>query len=72
MAMTSSHRFEYSQSLGTKEYMAAISPAFFTHFPVNGWNKNWIYRGDNWLYSKRWEDVIAMRDRVKMVEILTH
>lgn len=61
----------YMNALGTKEYMAAISPAFFTHFPVNGWNKNWIYRGDNWLYSKRWEDVIAMRDRVKMVEILT-
>lgn len=62
---------EYMNALGSKEYMAAISPAFFTHFPVNGWNKNWIYRGDNWLYSKRWEDVIAMRDRVKMVEILT-
>jgi glucan endo-1,3-alpha-glucosidase len=26
----------YMNALGTKEYMAAISPAFFTHFPVNG------------------------------------
>lgn len=69
--LTTSSDETYMNALGTKEYMAAISPAFFTHFPVNGWNKNWIYRGDNWLYSKRWEDVIAMRDRVKMVEILT-
>jgi glucan endo-1,3-alpha-glucosidase len=69
--ITTSSDATYMNALGSKEYMAAISPAFFTHFPVNGWNKNWIYRGDNWLYSKRWEDVIAMRDRVKMVEILT-
>ncbi|KAJ9123152.1 hypothetical protein QFC22_001345 [Naganishia vaughanmartiniae] len=69
--LTTSSDTKYINALGSKEYMAAISPAFFTHFPVNGWNKNWIYRGDDWLYSKRWEDVIGMRDQVKMVEILT-
>ncbi|KAJ9124508.1 hypothetical protein QFC24_003299 [Naganishia onofrii] len=69
--ITTSSDTTYINALGSKEYMAAISPAFFTHFPVDGWNKNWIYRGDDWLYSKRWEDVIAMRDQVKMVEILT-
>ncbi|KAJ9112555.1 hypothetical protein QFC19_000572 [Naganishia cerealis] len=69
--ITTSSDTTYINALGSKEYMAAVSPAFFTHFPVTGWNKNWIYRGDDWLYSKRWEDVIAMRDKVKMVEILT-
>ncbi|KAK4684846.1 glucan endo-1,3-alpha-glucosidase, partial [Tremellales sp. Uapishka_1] len=61
----------YMSALGSKEYMPAISPFFFTHFPVNGWNKNWIYRSDDWLYCNRWEQIIAMRDSVKMTEILT-
>lgn len=61
----------YMKALGSKEYMPAISPAFFTHFPPSGWNKNWIYRGDDWLYITRWEQVIAMRDKVVMTEILT-
>jgi glucan endo-1,3-alpha-glucosidase len=61
----------YMKALGSKEYMPAISPAFFTHFPPWGWNKNWIYRGDDWLYATRWEQVIAMRDKVVMTEILT-
>ncbi|WVR05826.1 hypothetical protein IAU60_002851 [Kwoniella sp. DSM 27419] len=61
----------YIAALGNKEYMAAVSPFFFTHFPQNGWNKNWIYRSDNWLYATRWESLIAMRDKVKSVEILT-
>ncbi|OCF33259.1 hypothetical protein I316_05000 [Kwoniella heveanensis BCC8398] len=62
---------KYIAALGDKEYMAAVSPFFFTHFPVSGWNKNWIYRSDNWLYATRWESLIAMRDKVKSVEILT-
>jgi glucan endo-1,3-alpha-glucosidase len=60
----------YRNALGSKEYVPAISPAFFTHFPVNGWNKNWIYRGDDWLYATRWEQIIAMRDVVQQTEIL--
>ena len=61
----------YMAALGSKEYMPAISPFFFTHFPTWGWNKNWIYRSDDFLYANRWEQVIAMRDRVKFTEILT-
>lgn len=61
----------YMSALGSKEYMPAISPFFYTHFGANSWNKNWLYRGDDWLYCTRWEEVIAMRQNVKMAEILT-
>ncbi|KAK8865867.1 hypothetical protein IAR55_001015 [Kwoniella newhampshirensis] len=61
----------YMNALGSKEYMPAISPFFYTHFGQNSWNKNWLYRSDDWLYCTRWEQVIAMRDDVKMTEILT-
>lgn len=70
-ALTTTSDIQYMQALGSKEYMPAISPAFYTHFPVNGWNKNWLYRGDDWLYATRWEQVIAMRESVQMTEILT-
>lgn len=61
----------YMSALGGKEYMAAISPYFFTHFGADSWNKNWIYRGDDWLYCTRWEQIIEMRDRIQQLEILT-
>ncbi|WWC66431.1 uncharacterized protein I206_100333 [Kwoniella pini CBS 10737] len=62
---------QYISALGDKEYWAAVSPFFFTHFSPATWNKNWLYRSDDWLYATRWEDLIAMRDQVKSVEILT-
>ncbi len=61
----------YMSALGSKAYMAAVSPGFFTYYSPNTYNKDWIYRGDNWLYSTRWEDIIKMRDDFDMVEILT-
>ena len=61
----------YAAALGSKEYMPAISPFFFTHFGVDSWNKNWLWRGDDWLYCTRWEQIISMRESVKMTEILT-
>lgn len=61
----------YMAALGSKAYMPAISPFFFTHFGANSWNKNWLYRSDDWLYCTRWEQVIAMRDKVFMAELLT-
>ena len=61
----------YISALGSKEYMAAISPFFYTHFGASSWNKNWLYRSDNWLYATRWEQLIAMRQQVKSLEILT-
>ncbi|RXK35703.1 hypothetical protein M231_07031 [Tremella mesenterica] len=62
---------EYMTALGEKEYMPAISPFFYTHFGSNSWNKNWLYRSDDWLYCERWEQVISLRDKVSMTELLT-
>ncbi|KAF8231711.1 glycoside hydrolase [Tricholoma matsutake] len=52
-------------------YMAAVSPWFFTHYGQDSFNKNFIYLSDQHLYSKRWESLIAMRDQVDIVQILT-
>ncbi|ORY25195.1 glycosyl hydrolase family 71-domain-containing protein [Naematelia encephala] len=68
---TTSTDAKYIAALGDKEYMPAVSPFFFTHFGANSWNKNWLYRGDDWLYCSRWEQIIALRDSVSMTEILT-
>ena len=70
-AISTSVDERYMSALGGKEYMAAVSPYFFTHFGQDTWNKNWIYKGDDWLYCTRWEQIISMRDRVKQTEILT-
>jgi len=57
--------------LGGRTFMAPVSPWFFTHYGVDSWNKNWIYRGDDWLYIRRWEQLIAMRDEVDIVQIVS-
>ncbi|KAI0822250.1 glycoside hydrolase [Trametes gibbosa] len=52
-------------------YMTSISPWFFTHFGANTYNKNFIYDCDDHLYVRRWETIIANRDKVDVVELLT-
>ncbi|KAJ8514672.1 hypothetical protein ONZ45_g7810 [Pleurotus djamor] len=62
----------YSVSkLGGRPYMAAVSPWFFTHYGRDSWNKNFIYRTENWHLSSRWEQVIANRKVVDLVEVIT-
>ncbi|KAE9408722.1 glycoside hydrolase family 71 protein [Gymnopus androsaceus JB14] len=39
--------------------------------PQRTWNKNWIYRGDDWLFVRRWEQLIAMRDQIDIVQIIS-
>jgi len=56
---------------GGKSYMASVSPWFFTHYGPNSYNKNWIYRADDWLFSNRWEMLIANRQHVDIVQVLT-
>ncbi|KAH9485734.1 Glucan endo-1,3-alpha-glucosidase agn1 [Psilocybe cubensis] len=56
---------------GGRTFMAAVSPWFFTHYGVNSWNKNWIYRGDDWLYVRRWEQLISMRDNIDIAQIIS-
>ena len=69
--LTTASDVSYMSALGSKEYMPAISPFFYTHFGPATWNKNWLYRSDDWLYCSRWEQVISMRGSVHMTEILT-
>ncbi|KAF8627473.1 hypothetical protein AX17_006285 [Amanita inopinata Kibby_2008] len=52
-------------------YMAAASPWFFTHYGPDSYDKNFIYVSDQHLYIKRWESLIAARDQVDIVQILT-
>ncbi|KAG6878088.1 hypothetical protein C0993_012415 [Termitomyces sp. T159_Od127] len=52
-------------------YMAAVSPWFFTHYGEDSYDKNFIYLSDQHLYLKRWESLIATRDQVDIVQILT-
>jgi glucan endo-1,3-alpha-glucosidase len=61
----------YINNLGGKTYMPAVSPCFFTYYGPNSWNKNWLYRSDNWLLATRWEKIISMRSQSDMVEVLT-
>ena len=51
--------------------MAAVAPWFFTHFGADTFNKNFIFDGDEHLWVSRWENVIANRDKVSLVEIVT-
>ncbi|KAJ7287067.1 glycoside hydrolase [Mycena rebaudengoi] len=61
----------YIDNLGGRTFMAAVSGGFFTHYGPESWNKNWIYRGDNWLLVRRWEQLIAMREHVDIVQVIS-
>ncbi|TEB38068.1 glycoside hydrolase [Coprinellus micaceus] len=56
---------------GGKTFMAAVSPWFFTHYGPDTWNKNWIYRGDDHLFVRRWQQLISMRDKVDIVQVIS-
>ena len=32
----------------------------------------WIYRGDDWLLVRRWEQLVAARDEVDIVQIISY
>ncbi|KAK0495448.1 glycoside hydrolase family 71 protein [Armillaria luteobubalina] len=61
----------YISNLGGKKYMAACSPWFFTHYGRDTYNKNWIYRSDDWLFAARWELLVENREQVDLVQLLT-
>ncbi|KAF8302560.1 glycoside hydrolase family 71 protein [Clavulina sp. PMI_390] len=57
--------------IGDRAYIAPVSPLFFTHYGPDSYNKNWIYRSDDWLFASRWEELITNRDSIDFVEIIT-
>ncbi|KDQ19482.1 glycoside hydrolase family 71 protein [Botryobasidium botryosum FD-172 SS1] len=58
-------------NLGGRAFIASATPAFFTHYGPDTYNKNWIYRSDNWLFNNRWEQIIQQRNRIDAVEIVS-
>ncbi|KAJ7291761.1 glycoside hydrolase family 71 protein [Mycena rebaudengoi] len=62
---------QYIAGLNGKTYLGAVSPWFFTHYGKDTYDKNWIYRFDDWLFSSRWESLIQNRDQVPIVEVIT-
>ncbi|KAH9965400.1 glycoside hydrolase family 71 protein [Russula dissimulans] len=59
------------RNLPHRTYMAAVSPWFFTHYGPDSWNKNWIYRGDDWLLVRRWEHLLAHRNAIDIVQVIS-
>ncbi|KAI0827200.1 glycosyl hydrolase family 71-domain-containing protein [Trametes gibbosa] len=56
---------------GNRTYMAASSPWFFTHYGPDTFNKNFIYRGDDWLFAARWEQLVQNRTAVPFTEVVS-
>jgi len=61
----------YLSVLGTRSYMAGVSPWFFTHYGATSFNKNFIYRADDWLLAQRWELLITNRAQIPFAEVIT-
>ncbi|KZV74309.1 glycoside hydrolase family 71 protein [Peniophora sp. CONT] len=52
-------------------YLATVSPWFYTHYSPSTYNKNWIYYADNWMYAARWEKLVAERNSIDVVEVVS-
>ncbi|KAF9462540.1 alpha-1,3-glucanase [Collybia nuda] len=61
----------YVNNLGGRTYMAAVSPWFFTHYGKDTYNKNFIYRGDDWLFSERWEMLVKNRASIGIAQVIS-
>jgi glucan endo-1,3-alpha-glucosidase len=42
-SLTTARDEQWMSSLGSRGYMASISPLFFTYYGPSSWNKDWIY-----------------------------
>ncbi|EGN97109.1 glycoside hydrolase family 71 protein [Serpula lacrymans var. lacrymans S7.3] len=62
---------EYIANLGGRAYMASVSPWFFTHYGSNSYDKNFIYRGDDWLIAERWELLVQNMADISVVQIIS-
>ncbi|KAJ6163877.1 Glycoside hydrolase family 71 [Penicillium chrysogenum] len=56
---------DYLERDDKKPYMMPVSPWFYTNLP--GYNKNWLWRGDD-LWRDRWEEVMVVQpDLVQII-----
>lgn len=51
--------------------VAVEAKHWFQHYGPDSYNKNLVYRSDNWHLAKRWEMLIAIRDRIDMVQVIS-
>lgn len=51
----------------SKSYVGTVSPLFFSHLSY----KNFMWRGDDWLFAQRWEQLISMRNTIDQVEVIS-
>ncbi|KAH7106236.1 glycosyl hydrolase family 71-domain-containing protein [Auriculariales sp. MPI-PUGE-AT-0066] len=59
----------YISALGSKPYLAPVSPWFFTHYgPEVDYSKNWMFPSDT-LWYDRWQHILALAPR--FIEIVT-
>ncbi|KAF4168090.1 hypothetical protein CNMCM6936_003685 [Aspergillus lentulus] len=63
---TDASYYQYLNESGSKPYMMAVSPWFFTNLP--GYDKNWLWRGDD-LWYDRWVQVFY--NQPEFVEIIS-
>ncbi|OWZ63616.1 hypothetical protein AYX14_06683 [Cryptococcus neoformans] len=70
-ALSTSSDTSYMSALGSKGYMAPVAPCFFTYYSPSTYNKDWIYRSDDWLLARRMEQIISMRNSFDMAEIIS-
>lgn len=66
--MTTDLDQQYITNLGSRPFMAPVSPWFFTHYGPDTYSKNWVFYSD-YLWSARWEQILSMAPQ--MVEIIT-
>jgi len=52
----------YKNWLGAKDYMAPVSPWFFTHYGPETYNKNFVFPGDL-VWFQRWNGILASPPR---------
>ena len=60
---------QYTSALNGKDYIAPVSPWFFTHYGAEvSYSKNWLFPGDL-LWYQRWNALLTMNAR--FVEIIS-
>lgn len=52
-------------------FILSTCQPFLKHYGPDSWNKNWIYRGDEWLYNTRWEMLVGNREHIDIVQIVS-
>ncbi|KAJ2926109.1 hypothetical protein H1R20_g10981, partial [Candolleomyces eurysporus] len=62
---------EFRKYLPGRTYMAGVSPWFFTHYGPESFNKNFIFRADNWLLASRWEILVRNREHIDLVQVIS-